>query len=121
MAAEGKLNGKVALVTGGSGAIGSEICRSLASERAIIVVAGLNGNDEVTSAHTAGGKAIFVKTDQSPEADVAALDKAVEAFGGVQVVVQVAGITAMPNAAIEETTMDSWEKVFAVNCKAHFS
>ncbi|CAM6126779.1 unnamed protein product [Calypogeia fissa] len=79
MAAEGKLNGKVALVTGGSGAIGSEICRSLASERAIIVVAGYNGNDEVISAHTAaGGKAIFVKTDQSPEADaVAAFDKAV--------------------------------------------
>ena len=66
------LTGKVALVTGGTGGIGGEVCRQLAANGATVYVNGRNaerGEEVVKDILAAGGKAIFVQGDISLEED----------------------------------------------------
>lgn len=125
MASEGKLKGKVALVTGGSRGIGKEISLALAGDGASVVV-NYAGNDkaanETVSQITAtGAKAIAVKGDVSKAADVqAAFDKTVEAFGAVHIVVHVAGILLDNYPLIIDTTEEEWDRIFTTNSKGTF-
>jgi 3-oxoacyl-[acyl-carrier protein] reductase len=73
MGLTGKLQGKVALVAGGAGEIGTEVCLRLAKEGASVVIVDIASGDQLTAEiEEIGGKAIFVKADISKTADVVA-------------------------------------------------
>jgi len=91
-----KLEGKTALITGAGKGIGRAIALRFAGEGASVVIAEIDEGagqavaQEVTSA---GGKALFVKTDVTQEAQVkAAIDRSVAAFGRMDILVNNAGI-----------------------------
>ncbi|CAM6117722.1 unnamed protein product [Calypogeia fissa] len=125
MASEGKLKGKVALVTGGSRGIGREIALALAGDGASVVLnyAGNEAaaNEAVGLIKALGAKVIAVKGDVSKEADVVAtFDKAVEAFGAVHIVMHMAGILLDNYPLIVNTTEEEWDRTFMINAKGAF-
>jgi 3-oxoacyl-[acyl-carrier protein] reductase len=113
-------NGKVALVTGASRGIGAEVARRLAADGFKIVINYAGRRDaaeEVASAiRVDGGEAIVVQADVGDSDAVTTLfDKAFEAFGGVDVVVNNAGI--MKLALIVELTDEVIDETIATNLK----
>src|SRR5205807_2872479 len=90
------LQGKVAIITGGTSGIGRDAAILFAEAGAKVVVAGrreAEGNETVALVKKAGGDAIFVKTDVSKSADVQALvRKTVEKFGRMDCAFNNAGI-----------------------------
>ena len=93
----GRFDDKVAIVTGAAGGIGEAYARALAAEGANVVVADLDEEKgQVTAASIAeagGGKAIFVKVDVgSPESTIAMAEATVQAFGGIDHLVNNAAI-----------------------------
>src|SRR5262245_15661389 len=92
----GRLDGKVALVTGGSSGIGRATAQIFAREGAKVVVADVqvpDGEETVRLITAAGGTAIFLKTDVSQPADVEAMvKKAVATYGRLDCAFNNAGI-----------------------------
>lgn len=114
----GKLQNKVAVVTGASKGIGAAIAKAFAAEGASVVVnyaSSREGADKVVSEITAnGGKAVAVGGDVSKAADVKALfDAAKQAFGKIHVLVNNAGVYAF--APLEDVTEDSFHRHFNIN------
>ena len=93
----GRLDGKVAVVTGGANGIGRACCERFAEEGADVVVADLGddaGGETVALVEKAGRKAVYVSCDAASAADNAAvMQRAVDEFGGVDILVTAAGIT----------------------------
>ena len=87
----GRIEGKVAIVTGGGDGIGQAICRLFAREGARLVVAELNkakGEAMAKEIVDAGGEAVFIQTDVGRKQDnLAVVDLAVERFGTVDILV----------------------------------
>jgi NAD(P)-dependent dehydrogenase (short-subunit alcohol dehydrogenase family)/ketosteroid isomerase-like protein len=123
----GELDGKVALVTGGASGIGAAAVRALAAAGARVVVAGLHEGGAKTvadSINQSGGEAIGIGFDTSDEAQVAgAVEKTVEAFGGVDILLNNAGITSvefmMRDGMIHELDVDLWDQTMAVNVRGY--
>ena len=114
----GKLDGKVAIVTGASKGIGAEISRALAAEGASVVVnyaSSREGADRVVADITAaGGKAVAVGGDVSNSADVTALfDAAQQAYGRLDILVNNAGVYEFK--PLEDITEDHFERHFRIN------
>ncbi len=114
----GKLNGKVAIVTGASKGIGAAVAKALSAEGASVVVnyaSSKAGADQVVEAITArGGKAIAVKADVSKAQEAQALvDETVKAFGRLDVLVNNSGVYEF--APIEAITEDSFHRQFNTN------
>ena len=118
----GSLENKVAIVTGAASGIGRAIALLFAREGAAVVLTDLNeaGGREVEQEISANdGRAIFEGTDVTRDADcgrIAAL--AEEAFGGLHVVVNCAGI--IRRASVLELSEEDWDRVMAVNVKSMF-
>ncbi len=110
--AEAEFSRKVAFVTGGAGGIGSETCRRFVSEGAHVVVADLNleGAEKVAAEinETYGAnRALAVKMDVTNEEAVqAAFNQTALAFGGVDIIVNNAGLAT--SSPIDETTLQEW-------------
>ena len=115
----GRVEGKVAIVTGGASGIGAETCRALAEEGARVVVADLDAalGEEVASG--IGEAASFVRHDVSDEASWERIVKeTVASRGGLHVLVNNAGI--LHRGTIEDTTLEDWRRVQAVNSDGVF-
>ena len=117
-----RLEGKVAIVTGGGTGIGHGIAVMLAREGARVVVCGRRmGPLEETVARisAAGGEARALSADVTVEDQVQALVQGtVEAYGGLDVVVSNAGL--FPRRELPELTEDIWDITVDVNLKGHF-
>lgn len=113
--AEYDLNGKVALVTGAAGGIGFETARQLQVRGASVVLVDLDAAATEAAAKRIGRRAIGIAADVSDRAQIeAAVARAVEEFGGLDVAVANAGI-APTTGTTASLPIDEWERVIDVN------
>ena len=115
-----KLEGKIALITGGSRGIGAAIATRLAAEGANVAITYTKGADAAASVvkeiERAGGKAIAIQADAADaDAVKAAVEKMFATFGRLDVLVNNAG-TAIPKT-FEETTMEEMDRVIDINLR----
>ncbi len=113
----GRLNGKVAVVTGASSGIGEATVRALSGEGAA-VVAGARRRERleklVEEVTRDGGKAIAVECDVTDEEQAHALvDRAIEEFGRIDVLVNNAGVMLL--SKVEKGLSEEWRRMFDVN------
>jgi NAD(P)-dependent dehydrogenase (short-subunit alcohol dehydrogenase family) len=109
----GALNGKVAIVTGGTSGIGEKIVEVFVEEGAQVVIAARRQAEGDALEKRLGAR--FVRTDVSSEADVKTMvDRAVEWFGRVDCLVNNAGIPA-PITSVADMEVADIERVLAVN------
>jgi NAD(P)-dependent dehydrogenase (short-subunit alcohol dehydrogenase family) len=121
------LAGKVAIVTGSSKGIGEAAALALAGAGAAVTVTGRTAGDgpgsvgaAVRRVHEAGGKALGVQADITGEAGVARLfDMTVETFGGVDVLVNNAGVYHL-GKPLAELSLREWDEMMEVNLRGLF-
>jgi NAD(P)-dependent dehydrogenase (short-subunit alcohol dehydrogenase family) len=114
-----RLEGKRAIVTGGGAGIGRAIAQRLADEGARVLVADLDADAADTVAAELGGDARGRRVDVTSEDDVAALvAAAVEAWGGLDVMVNNAGVGVA--GPVTETSGEDWARIMAVNLTGTF-
>jgi NAD(P)-dependent dehydrogenase (short-subunit alcohol dehydrogenase family) len=117
----GRLEGRVALVTGGGGSIGGATARAFAAEGAKVVVADIDGDavDRVVGELGSGTAAGAVGDVTDSAAVAAAVQLAVERFGGLHVAFANAGIFGS-HAPVAEYPEDVFDRVMAVNVRGSF-
>ena len=114
------LEGKIALVTGGSRGIGAAIAKRLAADGANVVITYTKGADAAASVvkgiERAGGRAIAIQADAADaDATRSAVEQTVAVFGQLDVLVNNAG-TALPKS-FEETTLEELDRLIDVNVR----
>ncbi len=118
MSDNGKLAGRVALVTGAGGAIGGATARLFASLGARVLVADNRADaadQTVADIEAAGGRALACGMDVSdPLQAEAAVARAVEEFSALHILVNVAAAVT-PDASVEDMELADWNRAFAVN------
>jgi 3alpha(or 20beta)-hydroxysteroid dehydrogenase len=110
----GRLEGKVAIVTGGSRGTGEATARRFVAEGARVVIADIRDELGTKLASELGDSALYVHLDVTQENDWAkGLAATREAFGGVDVLVNNAAILLV--ASIEGTSLEDWDRILRVN------
>lgn len=114
----GRLDGKIALVTGGGSGIGQATALIFAREGAKVVIADVlveGGEATVSQIKKGGGDAVFVKADVSQDAEVEALvQKAVATYGRLDCAFNNAGIAGAA-ARTADYTQKQWDRVIGIN------
>lgn len=117
-----RLENRIAVITGSGAGMGEGIARLFASEGARVVVSDIdraNGEAVAASIAAEGGQAIFERADVRQEAECRALiDRAVEAYGRIDVLVNNVGVSTRGN--IENTSAEMWDNIFGVNVRGAF-
>ncbi len=118
----GRVDGKVALVTGGAMGMGESHCLLLAREGARVVVTDINteaGEATAQQIRDEGGEAIFIHHDVASEEQwQSVIDQAVAAYDKIDILINNAGIViSKPN---ETTTVEDWDLTMAVNSTGVF-
>ncbi len=114
-----RLDNKVALISGGARGIGGQTAKRMAEVGAMVVIGDIleeTGRETAAEITAAGGVARFIYLDVTREADwVAAVDLAVEQFGGLDILVNNAAIFL--GREFEEASDDEWNRMIDVNLK----
>jgi NAD(P)-dependent dehydrogenase (short-subunit alcohol dehydrogenase family) len=116
----GRLDGKVALITGGASGMGRVACELFAAEGARVVVVDVTdaGDGVAGSITNAGNEAAFVRADVARAEDCRSMvDFAVERFGGLHILYNNAGIFPADDGGTLETPEATWDRVMEVNLK----
>ena len=118
-----QLEGKIALITGGSRGIGAAIAKRLAADGANVAITYTKGADAAASVvkeiERGGGKAIALQADATDaDAVEAAVERTVATFGRLDILVNNAG-TAIPKT-FEETTLDELDRLIDINVRGTF-
>ncbi|WP_280382006.1 3-oxoacyl-ACP reductase [Nocardia wallacei] len=109
-----RLQDRVAVVTGGGSGIGLATARRFAQEGAKVVVADIDATSGEAAAAEVGG--LYVKVDVTDEAQVRAMfQAAVDAYGGLDIAFNNAGISPPDDDSILTTGIDAWQRVQEVN------
>jgi len=115
----GRLDGKVAIITGGGDGIGKGICEVFAEEGARLAVIDINdqtGNATVAQVRESGAEAAYFRCDVGLEEDIAAMaDAVVKTFGGIDVLINNAGVHLTKGTL--ETATSEWERCLAVDLR----
>ena len=116
----GRLEGKVALVTGGSSGIGRATALRFARDGTAVAVAARRvqeGEETVQMIRESNGEATFVKTDVSKAAETEAMvNKVIETYGQLNYAFNNAGISGS-RAPTAECTQENWDRVININLK----
>src|SRR5260370_11996139 len=111
---EGRLAGKVAIISGGAGGIGAAVARTFVAEGAQVVIGDLLAAEGKALAAELGAGAVFQELDvRQEESRKRTVDVAQERFGAPTILVQAAGIILV--RTIEDTTADDMRRQFEVN------
>ncbi len=117
-----RLEGKVALISGGARGQGAAEAKLFAGEGAKVVFGDILddlGKQVEAEIHEAGGEALYIHLDVTNAADWAsAVEAAVSRYGRLDVLVNNAGITIRKN--VEDTTEEDWDRIMAINAKGVF-
>ena len=118
----GRLDGKVAVISGGARGQGATEARLFAQEGARVVFGDIldeAGKQVETEIRAQGGEATYVHLDVTQEADwIEAVGTAVNRYGQLDILVNNAGIVI--RKGIEETSAEDWDRIMAVNAKGVF-
>lgn len=116
----GKLEGSVAVVTGGANGLGKSIVEHFVQEGARVVIADFAYKRGERLAADLGESAVFVNTDVRKEEDIqSALSAAVETFGKLDCLCNSAGL-AYPSRSIEDMVLDGFEYMMDVTVRGTF-
>jgi len=119
----GKLDGKAALVTGGSRGIGAAIARRLAAEGADVALTYLQAGDSaaevVADIERAGGRGLAIEADAAdPDAAAETVQRAVAELGRLDILVNNAGV--FPVGPLEEVGLEEVDRTLAIHTRAPF-
>jgi cyclopentanol dehydrogenase len=119
----GKLNGKVALISGGARGQGAAEAMRFTGEGARVVFGDVRDGDGKTveeAIRAAGGEAVYVHLDVASESDWEhAVQTATSLYGKLDILINNAAIV-IPRAPIEERTVEEWDRVMAINARGVF-
>ena len=117
----GRLEGKVAIVTGSGSGIGRVASELFAAEGAAVIAADVDGGAAESTAESisaSGGRADAVEVDVTDEEQVGAMvETATIAFGGLHVMFNCAGIFPDDDGGVLDTPLETWDRVIRVNLK----
>jgi NAD(P)-dependent dehydrogenase (short-subunit alcohol dehydrogenase family) len=121
--AMGRLDNKVAVITGAASGMGRATAVRFAGEGAAVVIADLNqegGEATARQCRENGGRALFHKTDVTSEAEIkSAVERAVKEFGQLNVIYNNAGIGGAVGP-LDQITVEHWDRTMAVLLRAVF-
>jgi len=119
-----RLEGKVALITGGASGIGRSTALLFAQEGARVAIADISqqkGEEVRRELQSTGAEVAFVKVDVSRDEEVAEMVAQVEkAFGGLDILFNNAGVFEPDDASVLTTSEAVWDRVMAINLKGVF-
>jgi NAD(P)-dependent dehydrogenase (short-subunit alcohol dehydrogenase family) len=117
-----RLQGKVALISGGARGMGAVEARLFAKEGAKVTIGDVledEGRKLEAEINTTGGEGLFVRLDVTQEADwQKAVEATVNRFGRLDVLVNNAGVSG--RGRVEDTAVEEWDRVMDVNAKGVF-
>ena len=113
----GRLDGKVAIITGSTSGMGRDTAYLFAKEGAKVVVTGRNearAKEVVDNIKADGGEAIYVIADTADRAAAKVIyDETMKAYGTVHILINNAGVLSL--TPVQQMTMEEWDRVFNVN------
>lgn len=112
---------QVAVITGGASGIGFAVAEKLQSLGVQIAILDLNKGRLAAAREKLDSKPLSIETNVSDESSVcAAVDRVMEKFGRIDILVNCAGITGTTNIKVHEVTADDFDNVYAVNLRGSF-
>ena len=119
-----KMEGRVAIITGGCGDVGIETAKLFSKEGAKILIADMNdevGEKLVKELNDDGGEAVFYHVDVTKEDEIQAyVNQCVDVFGKLDTLINIACITGVETGYIHETTAEMFDKDVSINFKSVF-